>query len=67
MTVTKLADIVCDELKLKPDYYFTGGDHGWVGDVPQVVLSIQKALSIGWKPKYKCEEAIRKAVKELKC
>jgi len=66
MTVNKLADIVCDELKVKPKYKYTGGDHGWVGDVPQVILSIEKALNTGWKPKYKCEEAIKKAVKELK-
>ena len=65
MNVIDLADIVCDELKVKPDYYFTGKDHGWVGDVPQVVLSIEKALSTGWKPKMKCEEAIRRTVKEL--
>jgi len=65
MDVKALADIVCQELKLKPKYQFTGGDHGWVGDVPQVVLSIEKALSTGWKPKYNCKEAIRKTVKEL--
>ena len=65
LTVDELADIVCDELNIKPKYKYTGGDHGWVGDVPQVVLSIEKALSTGWKPKYNCEEAIRKAVREL--
>lgn len=64
-TVTELADIVCDELKLKPKYRYTGGDRGWVGDTPKIILSIEKALSIGWKPKYKCEEAIRKTVTEL--
>jgi len=64
-SVKTLADIVCDELGLEPKYHFVGGDHGWVGDVPQVVLSIEKALSTGWKPKLKCEEAIRKTVKEL--
>jgi len=63
--VRNLADIVCEELKVSPRYKFTGGDHGWVGDVPQVVLSIDKALSTGWKPKLNCEEAIRRAVNEL--
>jgi len=65
MTVTALADIVCDEMNLSPKYKYIGGDHGWVGDVPQVVLSIDKALSTGWNPKYKCEEAIRRTVNEL--
>jgi len=65
MNVTKLADIVCNEVGVKPKYHYTGKDHGWIGDVPQVVLSIDKALKTGWKPKYNCEEAIRKTVKEL--
>ena len=66
LTVDEVADIVSDELKLKPKYKYTGGDHGWVGDVPQIVMSIDKALSTGWKPKYKCREAVRKAVREIK-
>jgi len=65
MSVKDLADIVCDELKANPKYHYTGKDHGWVGDVPQVVLSIEKALSTGWNPKLNCEEAIRRTVKEL--
>jgi len=64
-TVVELANIVCDELKLKPKFNFTGGSSGWKGDVPKVVLSIDKATKTGWRPKLNCEYAIRKAVKEL--
>jgi UDP-glucose 4-epimerase len=66
VTVNELADIVCKELNVKPKYKYTGGKSGWIGDVPQIVMSIKKATSVGWKPNYKCEEAIRKAVSELK-
>lgn len=64
--VTTVANIISNELKLMPKYYYTGGDRGWKGDVPKIMLSIKKALDTGWKPKYKCEEAIRKTVRELK-
>jgi len=64
-TVTELADIVCDELGLNPEYHYTGGDRGWVGDIPTIMLSIDKAVSTGWKPKLSCEEAIRRTVREL--
>jgi len=64
--VTTLADIMCDVLKIEPKYHYTGGDRGWKGDIPVIKLSIEKALKTGWKPKYSCEESIRKAVRELK-
>jgi len=63
--VTSLANILCKELKLKPDYYYTGGNKGWKGDIPKIQLSIEKALNIGWAPEYNCEEAIRKAIGEI--
>lgn len=64
-SVTEVANIVCSELKLKPKYKYTGGIRGWQGDVPKVMLSINKALSTGWQPVMKCEEAIRRSVREL--
>jgi UDP-glucose 4-epimerase len=62
MKVTRLAEIVCDELKLKQKFRYTGGDRGWKGDVPVTILSIDKALKVGWKPKYDCEKSIRRTV-----
>jgi len=64
-SVTELANYVCDELGLKPDYTYTGGDRGWAGDIPVVMLETDKALATGWKPKLSCEEAIRQTVREL--
>jgi len=66
MTVTELAKIVCDELGVSPKFKYTGGDRGWQGDMPKIILSIKKALATGWKPKLNCEESIRLAVRELK-
>jgi len=65
MKVTKLAEVVCDELKLKPKFRYTGGDRGWKGDVPITILSIDKALKAGWKPKYDCDKSIRRTVRYL--
>jgi len=64
--VTELADIVCDELGVSPKYKYTGGDRGWVGDVPIVKLDITKALKTGWEPHLNCEESIRQTVRDLK-
>src|SRR5699024_341868 len=49
-SVTRIADIVADEMGLDPEYKFTGGDRGWPGDVPRMRLSIEKLAALGWTP-----------------
>ncbi|MCS7119155.1 MAG: NAD-dependent epimerase/dehydratase family protein [Archaeoglobaceae archaeon] len=63
--VRRIAEIVCEEMNLNPVFKFTGGDRGWVGDVPVMLLSIEKLKKLGWKPRYSSEKAIRKAVRDL--
>jgi len=63
--VTRLAEIVSDELGLKPTFRYTGGDRGWKGDVPKTILSIDKAMNVGWKPQYNAEDAIRRTVRHI--
>ncbi|RLI75351.1 UDP-glucose 4-epimerase [Archaeoglobales archaeon] len=63
--VRRIAEIVCEEMRLKPKFKFTGGKRGWKGDVPLMLLSIEKLKSIGWRPKYNSEEAVRLAVRDL--
>ncbi len=63
--VKKIAEIVCEEMNLNPKFRFTGGERGWKGDVPVMLLSIKKLKSMGWKPRYNSEQAVRKAVKDL--
>lgn len=64
-SVTRIADIVSDEMGLDPDYQFTGGDRGWTGDVPKMRLSIEKLRAIGWEPDESSDEAVREATKQL--
>jgi UDP-glucose 4-epimerase len=67
--VKSIAEIVAEEvglrnLKLK----FTGGvdgGRGWKGDVKSMQLSVNKLLSLGWKPTLNSEEAIRASCREL--
>ncbi|WP_456369668.1 NAD-dependent epimerase/dehydratase family protein [Geoglobus sp.] len=63
--VRKIAEIVCEEMGLSPRFRFTGGDRGWKGDVPVMLLSIEKLKELGWRPRYSSEEAVRKTVRDL--
>ena len=64
-SVTRIADIVAEEMGLDPEYAYTGGDRGWAGDVPRMRLSIEKLVALGWSPELSSDEAIRRGVREL--
>ena len=64
-SVTRIADIVADELGLDPEYEFTGGDRGWTGDVPKMRLSVEKLSAIGWEPPVSSDDAVRRATRDL--
>ncbi len=64
-SVTTIADIVSEEMGLDPDYEYTGGDRGWVGDVPRMRLSIEKLSALGWEPEGSSDDAVRRATREL--
>jgi UDP-glucose 4-epimerase len=69
VNVLKIADIVVDEMGLQDvDYHWTGGvkgGRGWVGDVKEMLLSVDKMSRLGWTPKLNSEQAIRTAVREI--
>jgi UDP-glucose 4-epimerase len=64
-SVTRIADIVGEEMGLDPEYEYTGGDRGWTGDVPRMRLSIEKLAALGWEPGVESDEAVRQAARSL--
>ena len=64
-SVTTIADIVSEAMGLDPTYEFTGGDRGWVGDVPRMRLSIEKLAALGWEPAQSSDDAVSQAAAEL--
>jgi UDP-glucose 4-epimerase len=64
--VTRVADMIVEEMGLKGvKYDYTGGEAGWVGDQPIVLLSTAKIESLGWKPAVSIEAGIRKTIRYL--
>ncbi len=57
-TVDELAGAVCSHLNLSPAVSHTGGEQGWKGDVPGMLLDSSKLRSLGWKGKTGFEEGI---------
>ena len=64
--VTALAEIVVEEMDLSGvKFTYTGGDRGWVGDVPKMQLGVDKLKTLGWKPETGSTESVRLAVRAL--
>lgn len=63
-SVTRIADILCEEMELENvEYCYTGGEAGWKGDVPQFQYCLDKIHAAGWRAQYDSDEAVRMAVK----
>jgi len=66
ITVDEIAQIVTEEMGLKNVVFrYSGGDRGWLGDVPKFQLDANEIRKLGWKPKYTSKEAIRLTVKKM--
>lgn len=66
-SVTKIADIVCEELGYQNvKYNYTGGNVGWKGDVPKFQYDLTKIHNFGWMAKHTSDEAVRETVKNIK-
>ena len=66
VTINEIAEIVVNEMGLKNvKFKYTGGDRGWVGDVPKFQLSVKKINNLGWRTKHTSKDAIRVATRDL--
>ena len=60
--VKEIAAMVIEEMSLNASIHYTGGDRGWVGDVPEFRYDLTKVNNLGWKASYDSNGAVRKAI-----
>ena len=61
---TQIGEIVVMEMGLKNvRFSYTGGKRGWKGDVPRMLLSIEKIKSLGWKPLHDSHSSVVEATR----
>ena len=58
LTVMDSVRIICRELGVSPTLSFTGGDRGWVGDSPKILLDTKRLRGLGWVPSIALPDAI---------
>ena len=54
------------ELGLQPRVTYTGGDRGWVGDNPCILLDTTRIRALGWEPRLGIDAGIRRTVAFLR-
>ncbi|VVB92315.1 L-arabinose 1-dehydrogenase (NAD(P)(+)) [uncultured archaeon] len=61
---TEIGEIVVKEMGLRNvKFSYTGGKRGWKGDVPRMLLSIEKLQELGWNPSYNSKASVIAAVR----
>lgn len=64
-TVRYIADAVIQRQSPGAKIRYTGGNRGWVGDVPKFNYSIAKLQRLGWSPRLSSNAAVDRAVEEI--
>lgn len=64
-SVKFIAETVLQTAALPTPIRYTGGDRGWVGDVPRFEYSIDKLIELGWRPASSSRDAVMLAAREI--
>ncbi len=63
---TRIGEIIVEEMNLQNvQFNYTGGSRGWKGDVPVMMLGIDKLKEMGWKNEWESERSVRETAKAL--
>jgi UDP-glucose 4-epimerase len=56
---------ICEHLRVTPTIEYGGGDRGWVGDAPFVLLDTAKIRATGWSPRVAIRDGVLKTLDYL--
>ena len=54
---------ICEHLGLRPKLTYAGGERGWIGDSPFILLDCSRIRALGWKPRLTIREAVLATIK----
>ncbi len=65
ISVREIAEKVVAAHGGKARIEYVGGERGWVGDVPQQLLAIDRIRELGWRPRFTSADAIDRTIADL--
>lgn len=54
---------ICEYLGIRPQLTYAGGERGWIGDSPFILLDCSRIRALGWRPRLSIKEAVRATIK----
>jgi UDP-glucose 4-epimerase len=54
---------ICEHLGLNPKRTYSGGERGWVGDSPFILLDCSRIRALGWRPRLTIKQAVLATIK----
>jgi UDP-glucose 4-epimerase len=63
LEVNESIRILCRELGVEPELRYSGGERGWIGDAPLILLDTRKIQGLGWAPTKTIEESVIETVR----
>ncbi len=53
---------IAERLGVRPELTYAGGERGWIGDSPFILLDTQRIRALGWRPKLTIREGVLRTV-----
>ena len=53
---------IAERLGMRPELTYSGGERGWIGDSPFILLDTRRIRALGWKPKMSIREGVLRTV-----
>lgn len=63
--VSQIAKDVINAMGLDAEIKYTGGERGWIGDVPEFNYKLEKLHKLGFKARMTSDEAVKLSVKKI--
>jgi UDP-glucose 4-epimerase len=54
---------ICEHLGLRPRLSYSGGERGWIGDSPFILLDCSRIRALGWRPRLTIQQALLATIK----
>jgi UDP-glucose 4-epimerase len=54
---------ICQHLGLRPRLSYSGGERGWIGDSPFILLDCSRIRALGWRPRLSIQQAVLATIK----
>ena len=56
---------ICASLGVSPQRTYTGGERGWIGDSPFILLDCTRMRALGWQPRLSIRDGVLRTVQYL--